>query len=66
MTGTHKLKPLVISNCLKPYIFSHKRIQLVCLPVEFHANKNAWMTANTTSVTKPMDQAIIASFKPHY
>lgn len=46
MTGSHKLQPLVINNCWKPHIFSQKRINQASLPVDFHANKNAWMTGN--------------------
>ena len=114
MSATHKLKPLVINNCWKPLIFSQKRINVHQLPVEFHANKKAWMNnnlfstwlykqgrtftrektkvtlilnnftahlninstikssklifraPNTTSITQPMDQGIITSFKSHY
>ena len=35
MTGTHKLKPLVINNCQRPHVFSQKRIQPHQLPVDF-------------------------------
>ena len=114
MTGTHKVKPLVINNCQKPHIFGQKRVKPDSLPVDWQWNKKAWMTSsiftawlqkldkiflrqkrkvalvldnctahpdcnatlkaiklvflppNTTSVTQPMDQGIIASFKAHY
>ena len=49
MSGTHKQKPLVINNCWKPDIFIQKRINVHQLPVEFHANKKAWMTSNLFS-----------------
>ena len=114
MSGTHKVKPLVINNCQKPHVFSQKRIKPESLPVDWYFNRKAWMTStiftewlhkldkiflrqkrkvalvldnctahpnlnkslkaiklvflppNTTSVTQPMDQGIIASFKAHY
>lgn len=41
MTGTEKLKPLVIGKAIKPRCFSG----LQTLPLEYDANKKAWMTA---------------------
>ena len=46
MSGTHKLKPLVINNSWKTHIFSQKRTNVRQLLVEFHSNKKAWMTSN--------------------
>ena len=114
MTGTDKLPLLVIHHALNPRIFQQKRIKHASLPVDYHANKNAWMTSeiftqwlkkldkkmtrkrrkiamvvdncrahpninsslqsiklvflppNTTSVTQPMDQGIIACMKQNY
>ncbi len=45
MTGTHKLKPLVINKAWKPHAFTQKRVNINQLPVEYHANKKAWMTS---------------------
>ncbi len=46
MTGTHKLKPLVINKAWKPHAFTQKRVNINQLPVEYHANKKAWMTSD--------------------
>ncbi len=46
MDGSHKLKPLVINNCQKPHCFGRKRINPKQLPVDFEANKKAWMTSD--------------------
>ena len=46
MSSTHKLKLLVINDCWKPHFFSQNVHQL---PVDFHANKKAWMTSNVFS-----------------
>ncbi|XP_057340566.1 tigger transposable element-derived protein 6-like [Microplitis mediator] len=42
MTGTEKLKPLVIGKAKKPRCFSGCK----SLPVDYEANKKAWMTAD--------------------
>ena len=49
MSGFQKLKPLVINNCWKLHTFSQKRINIHELPMEFHANKKAWLTSNLCS-----------------
>ncbi|MCP3953123.1 MAG: hypothetical protein GY697_13035 [Desulfobacterales bacterium] len=45
MDGSHKLKPLVIGNCMKPHCFVRKRINIKQLPVDYFANKKAWMNS---------------------
>nr|XP_042904651.1 tigger transposable element-derived protein 6 [Parasteatoda tepidariorum] len=40
-TGTHKIQPLVIGKSLKPRCFKNVK----SLPVEYKANKKAWMTS---------------------
>lgn len=109
LTGTDKLTPFVIGKSAKPRAFRGVKT----LPVEYAANKKAWMTSatfvnwlntfdrrmkrekrsilllldncpahphhvklsnikllflppNTTSVSQPLDQGIIQSFKSHY
>lgn len=44
-TGTHKIQPLVIGKSLKPRCFKNVK----SLPVEYKANKNAWMTSKLFS-----------------
>jgi len=43
MTGSDKQKLLIIGKSNKPRCFKGLRIE--SLPVEYHANKNAWMTS---------------------
>ena len=43
MTGTDKLKPLVIGKAAKPRCF--KGINIDSLPVLYRANAKAWMTS---------------------
>lgn len=40
-TGTHRIQPLVIGKSLKPRCFKNVK----SLPVEYKANKKAWMTS---------------------
>lgn len=44
-TGTHKIQPLVIGKSLKPRCFKNVK----SLPVEYRANKKAWMTSKLFS-----------------
>ena len=43
-TGSEKLKPLVIRTAFNPRPF--KNINRALLPVEYHANKKAWMRSD--------------------
>ena len=45
MSGTDKLKPLVINKSLRPRAFGRNRSRSASLPVDWEANKSAWMTA---------------------
>ena len=45
MSGTDKLRPLVINKSLRPRAFGRNRGQSANLPVDWDANKTAWMTA---------------------
>ncbi|CAF2944116.1 unnamed protein product [Rotaria sp. Silwood2] len=65
-TGEEKLKPLVInmySKSLKPRSF--KNLNVNKLPVDWRANKTAWMNVNK-SILQPLDPDIIHAFKTHY
>ena len=42
MSGTDKRKLLIIGKSARPRCF--KGLRMEGLPVEYHANKNAWMT----------------------
>ena len=44
MTGTDKRKLLIIGKSARPRCF--KGLRMEGLPVEYHANKNAWMTSD--------------------
>ena len=43
-SGTHKLDPWVIHNRQTPRCFGYKGIKIHTLPLEWRANKKAWMT----------------------
>ena len=43
MTGEHKMELLVIGKSAKPRCF--KGVSMSSLPVQYHANKKAWMTS---------------------
>ncbi|XP_060861819.1 tigger transposable element-derived protein 6-like [Metopolophium dirhodum] len=61
-------KPLVIGKAQKPRCF--KNVDPTKFPIICRANnkawKIAWLPANTTSLTQPMDQGIIYSIKVNY
>ena len=43
-SGTHKLNPWFIHKRYRPRCFGHKDIKIQTLPLEWRANKKAWMT----------------------
>lgn len=47
MTGSDKIKLLVVGKSLNPRCF--KNLSMEKLPVHYHANKNAWMTSTIFS-----------------
>ena len=49
MTGTDKLKPLVVNRSKNPRAFGRNRSNATNLPVEWEANPSAWMTSEIFS-----------------
>ena len=45
MTGTDKIKPIVVGKAAKPRCFH--RINVDALPVHYRSNRKAWMTSET-------------------
>lgn len=44
MTGSDKLKPVVIGKAQKPQVLKRYNMSVNDLPVQYYANKNGWMT----------------------
>ena len=49
MSGSDKLKPLVINKSKTPRAFTRARVRAAQLPVEWEANPSAWMTSEIFS-----------------